>query len=185
MLGKKPPKTFNLCWVQGIDWWPFEVLWYLILLHFKFSIVNVINKIVLLMCDYCSENVIIYNYCNDSVIVYDYLFFLNDDVIILWLLLVEKSFSDCSKCLCVIQELAEDLTLVSVIPHDPEVKLLSDQTYNVHLGPDTGVTFLSSQYRLSFTLDLSPSLMSVVSWDILRHYATLHGMLKKLFFFFF
>lgn len=44
---------------------------------------NVINKIVLLMCDYCSENVIIYNYCNDSVIVYDYLFFLNDDVIIL------------------------------------------------------------------------------------------------------
>ncbi|XP_059140197.1 KICSTOR complex protein SZT2-like isoform X3 [Physella acuta] len=59
------------------------------------------------------------------------------------------------------QELTEELTLVSVIPKDTEVKLLPGLIYKVHVGPDTIVTFLSSQYKLSFTLDLSPSLMSV------------------------
>ena len=56
----------------------------------------------------------------------------------------------------------DELTLVSVIPVDHEMKLELGQAYQVHIGPDTTITFLSWRYRLSFTLDLSPSLMSVV-----------------------
>ncbi|CAL1547605.1 unnamed protein product, partial [Lymnaea stagnalis] len=60
-----------------------------------------------------------------------------------------------------VEGLTEELTLVSVVPKDSEVQLLDGQTYQVCVCPDTIVTFLSSQYRLSFTLDLSPSVMSV------------------------
>ncbi|CAG5136147.1 unnamed protein product, partial [Candidula unifasciata] len=76
-----------------------------------------------------------------------------------------------------VEGLTEDLTLVSVIPHDSDVKLLLGQTYRIHIGPDTVVTFLSSQYRLSFTLDLSPSLMSV---DIHNAHYVYEGVFKSL-----
>ncbi|BFY99733.1 hypothetical protein BsWGS_02773 [Bradybaena similaris] len=76
-----------------------------------------------------------------------------------------------------VEGLTEDLTLVSVIPHDNEVKLLQGQMYRIHIGPDTGVTFLSSQYRLSFTLDLSPSMMSV---DIHNAQYVYEGVFKSL-----
>ncbi|XP_055884389.1 KICSTOR complex protein SZT2-like isoform X4 [Biomphalaria glabrata] len=60
-----------------------------------------------------------------------------------------------------VENLTEELNLVSVIPKNPEMKLLLGQTYQVSVGPDTIVTFLSYQYKLSFTLDLSPSMMTV------------------------
>ncbi|KAK3794564.1 hypothetical protein RRG08_003713 [Elysia crispata] len=76
-----------------------------------------------------------------------------------------------------VENLTEDLTLVSVIPKDPEVKLSQNQAYEVFIEPETNVTFLSSQYRLSFTLDLSPSLMSV---DVHNGQYIYDGILKSL-----
>ncbi|GFS07662.1 protein SZT2 [Elysia marginata] len=76
-----------------------------------------------------------------------------------------------------VENLTEELTLVSVIPKDPEVKLCQGQFYEVFILPETNVTFLSSQYRLSFTLDLSPSLMSV---DIHNGEYIYNGILKSL-----
>ncbi|GFN80128.1 protein szt2, partial [Plakobranchus ocellatus] len=76
-----------------------------------------------------------------------------------------------------VENLTEELTLVSVIPKDPEVKLAHGQVYEVFIVPDTNVTFLSSQYRLSFTLDLSPSLMSV---DVHNGEYIYNGILRSL-----
>ena len=62
-----------------------------------------------------------------------------------------------------LQALAQDLTLASLIPADGEPMLDGSQTYSVGINPHTTVTFLASRYRIAFTLDLSPSAVSVVS----------------------
>ncbi|XP_071119812.1 KICSTOR complex protein SZT2-like [Haliotis cracherodii] len=83
-------------------------------------------------------------------------------------------------------ESEEELSILSVVPPDGQPPLRPGQTYSVCITPQTIVTFLASRYRLAFTLDLSPSIMSVNICDgwvvndelMLTLSNCLHGLVK-------
>ncbi|XP_067679134.1 KICSTOR complex protein SZT2-like [Haliotis asinina] len=83
-------------------------------------------------------------------------------------------------------ESEEELSILSVVPPDGQPPLRPGQTYSVCITPQTIVTFLASRYRLAFTLDLSPSIMSVNVCDglvvndelMLTLSNCLHGLVK-------
>ncbi|KAL8610619.1 hypothetical protein ACOMHN_006338 [Nucella lapillus] len=61
-----------------------------------------------------------------------------------------------------LEALTQDLTLASVTSSTlAGLQPNSGQNYRVVIQPDTTVTFLASRYRIAFTLDLSPSIVSV------------------------
>lgn len=65
----------------------------------------------------------------------------------------------------------EELIVLSVIPEEDQVAFQPGQFYNFRLTTKTKVIFMSTQYRIAFALDLSPSLSSLdlcsgrVLWD--------------------